>query len=116
MVLLLHRRKDRLDKAVLDVTIDQLDEIIKSNKKVFVDVWATWCMPCKVMSSIFEDIADKYEEILFVCVEADSSDIVGDRLDIKSIPSFLGYKESALLNKKTGMMTVDELEEMVKLF
>lgn len=102
--------------AVLDVTIDQLDEIIKSNKTVFVDVWATWCMPCKVMSPIFEDISDKYEEIQFVRVEADSSNIVGDRLDIKSIPSFLVYNESTLLNRKTGMMTADELEEMVKLF
>lgn len=102
--------------VVLDVTIDQLDEIIKSNKTVFVDVWATWCMPCKVMSPIFEDISDKYEEIQFVRVEADSSNIVGDRLDIKSIPSFLVYNESTLLNRKTGMMTADELEEMVKLF
>lgn len=74
--------------AVLGVTIDQLDEIIKSNKTVFVDVWATWCMPCKVMSPIFEDISDKYEEIQFVRVEADSSNIVGTRLDIKAYHHF----------------------------
>lgn len=98
--------------AVLDIKIDELDVFLKNNKKVFVDVWATWCMPCKVMSPIFEDLSDKYSEILFVRIEADNDNVVGEKLDIKSIPSFLMYKDGALIGRKTGMMTVDELEEM----
>lgn len=98
--------------AVLDIKIDELDVFLKNNKKVFVDVWATWCMLCKVMNPIFEDLSDKYSEILFVRIEADNDNVVGEKLDIKSIPSFLMYKDGALIGRKTGMMTVDELEEM----
>lgn len=107
--------KDEREKkmAVLDIKIDDLDDILNKNEKVFVDVWATWCMSCKVMSPIFEDISDKYSNILFVRIEADGDNVVGEKLDVKSIPSFLVFKEGALIDKKTGMMTVDDLEEMV---
>lgn len=105
--------KEKRKMAVLDIKIDDLDDILNKNEKVFVDVWATWCMSCKVMSPIFEDISDKYSNILFVRIEADGDNVVGEKLDVKSIPSFLVFKEGALIDKKTGMMTVDDLEEMV---
>lgn len=99
--------------AVLDIRINELSDILNKKEKVFVDVWATWCMPCKVMSPIFEDISDKYEEIQFVRIESDEKNEVGEKLNILSIPSFLYYKNGELVNKKSGMMTVDELEEMI---
>lgn len=99
--------------AVLDIKIDDLDDILNKNDRVFVDVWATWCMSCKEMSPIFEDISDKYSNILFVRIEADRGNVVGEKLDVKSIPSFLLFKEGAVIDRKTGMMTVDDLEEMV---
>lgn len=98
---------------VLDIKIDELDDILNKNEKVFVDVWANWCMPCKVMSPIFEDISDKYEGIQFVRVESDEKNEVGEKLNVLSIPSFLYYKDGKLVNKKSGMMTVDELEEII---
>lgn len=99
--------------AVRDININELDDVLNNNKKVFVDVWATWCMPCKVMSPIFDDISDKYDEILFVRIESDEKIEVGEKLNIMSIPAFLYFKNGMLVNKKSGMMTVDELEEII---
>lgn len=99
--------------AVIDIKIDELDDILNKNEKVFVDVWATWCMPCKVMSPIFEDISDKYEGIQFARIESDEKNEVGEQLNILSIPAFLYFKNGELVNKKSGMMTVDELEEII---
>lgn len=37
-------------------------EIIKSEKAVLVDFWATWCGPCKLQGPIFEEVAEEYGE------------------------------------------------------
>lgn len=72
-------------------------------------------MPCKVMSPIFEEIADKYTQIQFVRIESDRDNVVGEKLDVKSIPSFVLFKDGVIVNRKSGMITVDELEEVLQL-
>lgn len=84
--------------SVLDIKIEELDEILNRNELVFVDVWASWCMPCKVMSPIFEDIADKCTEIQFVRIESNMDNVVGEKMDVKSIPSFILYKDGVIAN------------------
>lgn len=39
--------------SVRDININELDDILNNNEKVFIDVGASWCMPCKIMSPIF---------------------------------------------------------------
>lgn len=99
--------------SVLDVKIEELDEIVKRNEYVFVDVWASWCMPCMVMSPIFEEISDKYEKFRFIRIESDKDNVVGAKMSVKSIPTFVLYKNGAIVCRKSGMMTEEELEELL---
>lgn len=100
--------------SVRDININELDDILNNNEKVFIDVWASWCMPCKIMSPIFAGISNKYEDILFVRIELDEEDEVGEKLNVMSIPSFLYFENGELVNKKVGAMPAAELEKMIR--
>lgn len=100
--------------SVRDININELDDILNNNEKVFIDVWASWCMPCKLMSPIFAGISNKYEDILFVRIELDEEDEVGEKLNVMSIPSFLYFENGELVNKKVGAMPAAELEKMIR--
>lgn len=100
--------------SVRDININELDDILNNNEKVFIDVWASWCTPCKIMSPVFAGISNKYEDILFVRIELDEEDEVGEKLNVMSIPSFLYFENGELVNKKVGAMPADELEKMIR--
>ncbi len=42
------------------------DKVVQENEKVIVDIWAEWCVPCKMMSPIFEELAKEYPEIVYL--------------------------------------------------
>jgi len=61
---------------VEDISSDQLEQIIKDNKVVFVDCHAVWCGPCKALSPIMEELDEKYGEkgLRVVKIDVDSPD------------------------------------------
>lgn len=96
-----------------DVSAAQFEaEVIKSDKPVVVDVYATWCGPCKQMAPLFEEaskeLADKYK---FVKLNIDEERDIAIQHNVSSIPTFLFFKEGKLVGKETGYMGKDVLKE-----
>ena len=49
-------------------------EVINERGVVFVDFYATWCMPCKTMAPIIEEISKEYKEVKFVKIDIDKNE------------------------------------------
>ena len=47
---------------VLEITDEKFDEVLKSDKLVVVDFWAEWCGPCRMMSSIVDELAEDFAD------------------------------------------------------
>ncbi len=82
-----------------------LDEIIKEKKLVLVDFYALWCGSCKTMSFIVEELEKEFEgTVHFIKVNTDKDRKVVRKYRIKSIPTFILFKEGKSVWRKTGAM------------
>ena len=91
------------------------EKVIKSDKPVLVDFFATWCGPCKMMSPIVEQIAEELEDKVNVYkIDTDKDQELAYKYEIMSIPTFLIFKDGKLVNKLVGMRDKEELMKELK--
>lgn len=100
--------------SVLEITSNNFEEeVIKSNKPVLVDFWASWCMPCKMMSKTVEEIANDMGENVKVCkINIDEEQELAVKYGVMSIPTFLVFKNGKVSDMTVG---VQEKENIIKL-
>ena len=74
------------------------------NKVVVVDFTATWCMPCKMISPIYDkhSIAPQFDRIVFTKVDVDAVPEIAQRFQIRSMPSFLFVKNGKVIDRFSG--------------
>jgi thioredoxin 1 len=94
--------------AISDSTFDQ--EVIKADKPVVVDFWATWCGPCKMIAPILEEVATEYDGKLKVAkIDVDSNTKVASQYQIMSIPTLLFFKNGQLVDQVIGAIPKAQL-------
>lgn len=71
--------------------IDTFKEIIHTHGVVFLDVYATWCGPCKKIAPEFEALSRQYSSSLFVKTNCAESQDIAHSLSISSIPTFVVF-------------------------
>jgi len=87
--------------AVIDVTEATFEaEVLNAKIPVLVDVWATWCGPCRMYSPVIEEVSKNYDgKIKFVKIDADENSNLAAKFNIMSIPTtmlFAGGKVKAI--------------------
>ena len=100
---------------VNQVNTEQFDELLKGDKPVVCDFFATWCGPCKMLAPVMEDVSESFaDKAVFVKVDIDEHMELAARYGIMSIPLvavFSGGEEKA---KSLGYITKSEAEEFLK--
>lgn len=90
-------------------------EVLKSSVPVLVDFWAQWCMPCKMIAPLLEQIADQYAGRLKVGkVNVDEENELAGRYDIVSIPTLMVFKNGEVVRQKVGALPRHEIENLFK--
>jgi len=88
---------------VLEITDEKFDEVLKSDKLVVVDFWAEWCGPCRMMSSIVDELAEDFAEKCVVGkVDCDANPEVCNKYGIRNIPTILFFKNGEIVDKQLG--------------
>ncbi len=99
---------------MLNITIDNFEEeVLKSDKKVIVDFWATWCGPCKMIAPIFEELASEHTEVKFAKVNVDEQVELCLKYKVSSIPTLIIFEDGEVIDKVIGYRTKEELEEQL---
>lgn len=101
---------------VIEATDDTFQSIvIDSPKLTVVDFWADWCVPCKKIAPILEEIATEMSEsLLVVKINIDNHPKVSSSYGIMSIPALLMFQEGELVCTLVGAMPKSRLLERIK--
>ena len=102
--------------AVRSITEAEFEEVVlKSENPVFVDFFATWCGPCKMMAPAIEKIAEEVSEYAKVGkVNVDDSPEIAEEFGIMSIPTLLIFENGEIIHKHVGVTDKDTLMSELK--
>jgi thioredoxin 1 len=90
------------------------DEVIKSDVPVLVDFWAPWCMPCKMVEPIVEELSGEYTGKLRVGrLNVDENPSTAAKYGIRNIPTLLILKNGEVAEKVVGAVGKNKLTEAV---
>ena len=98
---------------VIEITKDNLNEVIDNNQLVLVDFWAEWCGPCKSFAPTFEAAAEKHENVVFAKVNTEEQQELGAMFQIRSIPTLMVFKEQIVVFSQAGALPASALDELV---
>ncbi len=102
--------------GIIELNDDNFDEeISKAELPIMVDFWAPWCGPCKAIGPTVEALEKTYgEKMNFVKVNVDENPIVPSKYGIQAIPTLIFFKGGEVVDKITGMVAKEKLEESIK--
>ena len=90
--------------SVITVTKDNFEnEVMKSEKPVLIDFWASWCGPCRMLSPTVDQIAEERADIKVCKVNVDEESELASKFGIMSIPTLFVIKNGQVVNQSMGV-------------
>jgi len=112
------KNEKKSEILVRDVDEENFDELVieKSKQKpVLVDFWASWCMPCRILSPTLERLVNKHKgKFLLAKVNVDENQNLAMQYDIMSIPTVILFKNGKAVDYFVGALPEEEIGEWLK--
>ncbi len=101
-------------EKVLHVQPADWQGIESSAKPVFLDFWADWCGPCKMLAPTFDRLAEKFgEQVTFAKVNVDELPDIANKFAIRSIPTLVLLQHGNVVEKVMGLRSEQELAQVL---
>ena len=99
----------------LTITTENFEELRNGTLPLVVDLWATWCGPCKAIAPIIAELAQEYERKMAVgkC-DVEENDDIAMEFGVRNIPTILFFKGGKLVDKFVGAASKSVLDEKFK--
>ena len=94
------------------ITTENFEKYKNGELPLVVDLWATWCGPCRMVGPIISELAEEYEGKLIVgkCDVEENAEIAED-FGVRNIPTILFFKGGQIVDKFVGAAPKDKLKE-----
>jgi thioredoxin 1 len=98
-----------------EISSDKWEKEVSGSKlPVFVDFWAEWCGPCRMVSPIVEELSKEYEnQVHFVKVNVDNNQEIAMKYNVLSIPTLLLLKNDQIIGQKVGASSKKTIKEWI---
>ena len=89
--------------AVLTITKDNFEqEVLKAEKPVLLDCWASWCGPCRMVSPVIDAIAQERQDIVVGKINVDEQPELAVSFQVMSIPTLVVMKDGKIVSQSMG--------------
>jgi len=89
-------------------------EVLKSDKPVLIDFWAEWCVPCKKIEPIIEELSEEFKNhVKFLRLNVDENPSIAYEYGIRGIPTLVLFKDGKPVDRIVGLTSRKELSEKI---
>lgn len=100
---------------VLHPNEQEFNEIVKNKEVVFVDFFATWCGPCKMLAPEIEKLAEAYDgKAVVLKIDVDQEKNLAAQFNVQSIPSLFVIKKGSVVANSMGYQPYPKLVQLLE--
>lgn len=100
--------------AVIHVTKGNFEtEVLKSEKPVFIDFWASWCGPCQMVGPMVEELAEEIADVKFAKVNVDEEQELARQFEVMSIPTMVLLKDGKVVDTTIGAQPKEDIVKFI---
>ena len=100
--------------SVLSVNKSNFESVRTSEKTVLLDFYADWCVPCRMVSPIVDEIANENPQYLVGKINVDEEPELAAAFGVSSIPMLAVMKNGKIVNQAVGARPKDAILELLK--
>ena len=102
--------------SVLTITKSNFEEtVLKSDKPVLLDFWASWCGPCSMQGPLIDQLDASHSNVVFGKVNVDEEPDLASEYGITSIPTLIIFRDGRVIDQVTGVTSKASIERMLGL-
>lgn len=96
--------------GIIELTGETFEaEVLKSDRLIIVDFWATWCTPCRMLTPILEEIAAERPDIKICKINMDDAQDIAEQYAVMSLPALLYFKNGELIEDSIGLISKERI-------
>ena len=88
-------------------------EVLQAQGLVLVDMFATWCGPCKMMAPVVDNLSEDYTDVKFCKLDVDQAPAIAARYGVESIPTFLFFRNGQVVRTLVGGRDADSFADEI---
>ncbi|MEA1992619.1 MAG: thioredoxin [Thermodesulfobacteriota bacterium] len=102
------------DKLIHVTDVEFESQVLKADKPVLVDFWASWCGPCLAIAPVVEELAGEYDgKVVVAKMDVDKSPATPGRYGIRAIPTLIVFKDGQVVEQITGAVGKAVIESAI---
>ena len=97
------------------ITNENFESYLNGDLPLVVDLWATWCGPCRAIAPIISELANEYDgKIVVGKCDVEENDEIAAQFGVRNIPTILFFKDGKLVDKMVGAASKSKFDEKFK--